>query len=135
MGQVFGKWDADDLTISRIKRGTEVCLKLFKEMGAKAVVLPQSSRNDLLEVESDEFRQFDYDTVRSFQGVAVHGMASVSDRVPNEIGAKGQLINDDRVLIADSSLLPNNIGESPQIPIMTMSYMNAKAWLKVEHDR
>ena len=110
----FSLNDSDE---TLIKQGLyEMSTLLFSEK-AKSIYLPTSSKHYKIE-EGNKDAINDLD-IKSLQLASVHQMASVP--MGKYVTEEGELIGYPNIYISDSSVLPTNIGESPQLTIMSFA--------------
>jgi choline dehydrogenase-like flavoprotein len=130
-GQTFGLWKWNKSSFIKTKKGIEILAKLLLDAGAEEVILPIKSRNIIknefeLQVLLEECNEKD------LIGLSVHGMSAcrMGDSPKNSVvDLNGQVWGNDNLYVLDSSILPSNIGESPQGTILTTIDLMLQKWI------
>lgn len=119
--QLFVHFKKDDIFL--FKKYLSLTSKLLFESGAKSLKLPFYNAPIVSNYE-DARRQIDTVKRSKFSISTVHLMSSIP--LPSQINKKpiidkwGRLLVDPRIRVLDASILPSNIGESPQGTIMAI---------------
>jgi choline dehydrogenase-like flavoprotein len=115
-------FNKDDLPqiINAIKKTTKL---LFKS-GAKKVYLPIIGSTPITDYNKSLDKELKNLNPKNLEIVTVHAMAScpMGKKKNSVVDLSGELNNSKNIFITDASILPTNIGESPQGTIMGFSH-------------
>ncbi|HBA61314.1 MAG TPA: hypothetical protein DCZ92_10965 [Elusimicrobia bacterium] len=130
-GQTFGRWSWDAASDKLMRRGLlKTCELLFKA-GALEVVLPLRRTRPLVSLR-EAAELLAASPTSDFSAVSVHGMsANRMGTSPDNsvVDLDARVWGQKDIFVADSSILPTNLGESPQGTIMTAAHELADRWL------
>jgi choline dehydrogenase-like flavoprotein len=131
MGQTYGFWQWDQESFERTKRGIKLLAELLFDAGARDVILPIKNKMPVV-FEKYELRKVLKELKQEeLIGVSVHGMSACRMGTSSEssvVDTNGQVWGHEGLYVMDSSILPDNIGESPQGTILTVVDMLIRKW-------
>ena len=128
----FVTYNILDKDIELALEAINISCKLFFNSGARYIYLPISGSKPIHSmVELSEVLE-NLDLRRKLELLAVHAMAScpMGVKADSAVDHMGKLKGYDNIYLADASVLPSNIGESPQGTIMYFSHFIAKKFIE-----
>lgn len=120
----FCKDDAD-----LMRRAIIATVKVLIASGATSIYLPISNSRPIHSLR-EAINVVDSLTIKSLELVSVHAMSTVPMGKDGPVNYDGSLRGFDNLYIADASILPSNIGESPQGTIMYFAHCIADAFFE-----
>lgn len=119
----FVTYDFAEADLDLLKKGYEHTARMLFAAGAKTLYPPikgvQPARNF-----QDVKNQIDHLTPSQLELISVHAMSScpMSGSGTGVVDLEGKLKGYENIFLCDASILPSNIGESPQGTIMAMAH-------------
>lgn len=129
-GQTFGTWKWDQSSEDQMRDGLIKLSKLLFEAGAKELVLPIQKTRPVLSLE-EATNVINQSPASKFNGVSVHGMSGAkmgNSPKTSIVNLNCRVWEQEDIFVLDSSVLPSNMGESPQGTIMTMVHEVINRW-------
>lgn len=130
-GQTFGFWQWTKNSFARTKKGIEILAKLLLSAGAEEIILPIKNQYKIIKNTNELSQCLKNVKENQLIGLSVHGMSAckMGDSPKNSVvDLKGQVWGKKNLYVLDSSILPTNIGESPQGAILTTIDLIIKKW-------
>jgi choline dehydrogenase-like flavoprotein len=125
LGQTFCKWNWTNASFEKTKFGLLKLAEVLFKAGAAEIILPLRTSGD--DIICQNISQVENSLVttkqKSLIGVSVHGMSGCKmGTTPQNsvVDTSCRVWGYDNLFVLDSSVLPTNVGESPQLTIMTM---------------
>jgi len=125
----FWKWD--DKSFIASKRGMSLLSNLLFNAGAEELVLPIKNTSSIAGSSIEADKMINEIREKDLMGSSVHGMSACRmGNNPNTsvVDFNGRVWGEKNLYVLDSSILPDNIGESPQGTILTTVEMILKRW-------
>lgn len=109
--------------LEKLRRALHLTSKLLFNAGAQEVILPFSGSNSIKKF-SDAENMIQQAKISQYQLLSVHAMSSCSMGIADKqvCDINGRVRGTKNLFICDASVLPSNIGESPQGTIMAFSH-------------
>jgi choline dehydrogenase-like flavoprotein len=130
-GQTFGFWKWSQDSFLRTKKGIEILAKILFDAGAEEIILPLKNNKSIIKDKIELKVCLEKCTENELIGLSVHGMSAckMGDSPRNSVvNLDGQVWGNDNLYVLDSSILPTNIGESPQGAILTTIDLILQKW-------
>ena len=130
-GQTFGFWKWNNESFVRSKLGIEILAKLLLDAGAEEIILPLKNNKNIISDKKELQDCLKNCAQNELIGISVHGMSACKMGNFSEtsvVDLNGQVWNNKNLYVFDSSILPSNIGESPQGTILTTIDLLLQKW-------
>ena len=114
-------WKLDQRDFIKIKKYLKILTELVFLSGAKEIILPIENSSEIFLNLKDANKRIDSLNKKNLEITSVHAMSScsMSNEYQNITNTFGQLKNYKNLYIMDSSILPSNTGQHPQLTIMS----------------
>ncbi len=129
-GQTFGRWSWSDESFTQAKNSIYLLADLLFEAGAVDMVLPLEKTTPVTSL-SQVKELLAHSSQANLAAVSVHGMSGckMGDAPRHStVDLNAQVWNQKGIYVVDSSILPSNMGESPQGTIMTAAHEIIDRW-------
>ena len=115
-------WKLDDRDFFKIKKYLKILIELIFLSGAKKVLLPIENSSEIFSQFHKAITKIDNLKKKDIEITSVHAMSScsLSKNENNIVNNFGLLKSYENIYIMDSSLLPTNTGQHPQLTIMSL---------------
>lgn len=115
------KWKLDERDFNKIKKYLKKLVELVFISGAREVILPIENTSEIFFNLDDAFNRINKLNKKNLEITSVHAMSScsINKDSKNITNTFGKLKNFKNVHIMDSSVLPSNTGQHPQLTIMS----------------
>ena len=130
-GQTFGFWKWNYESFEKTKKGLNILAKLLIDAGAEEIILPLKNNKNIINDKIELQNALTECKEKSLIGVSVHGMSAckMGDTPQNSVvDLNGQVWGNENLFVLDSSILPTNIGESPQGTILNTIDLIIQRW-------
>ena len=114
-------WKLDQRDFIKIIKYIKILTELVFISGAKEVILPIENNSEVFTKLDDAYRRINSLNKKNLEITSVHAMSScsMSNKQDNLVDNFGKLKNFKNLHIMDSSILPTNTGQHPQLTIMS----------------
>ncbi len=114
-------WNLHDKDFEKIKKYLKILSELVFLSGAKEIILPIEKNNQIFNDLQDAIKRIDNLNKKDLEITSVHAMSScsMSKNDKNITNTRGLVNGFKNLYIMDSSILPSNTGQHPQLTIMT----------------
>ena len=121
MNDISIKWKLDERDFIKIKKYLKKLVELVFISGAKEVILPIENTSKVFFNLDYAYNQIDTLKKKNLEITSVHAMSScsINNNSKNITNVFGKLKDFKNVYIMDSSVLPSNTGQHPQLTIMS----------------
>ena len=128
----FVKYNILDKDIELALKAINISCKLFFDSGASHIYLPISGTKAINTMDELKEVLVNADVRRKLELLAVHAMGTcpMGSKADSAVDHVGKLKGYNNIYIADASVLPSNIGESPQGTIMYFSHYIVKKFIE-----
>ncbi len=122
LNKVNISWNLDERDFLKIKKYLKILTELVFISGAKKILLPFENNSAISRSIDDAFNKIDTLKKKHLEITSVHAMSSCSlnNGDKNIINKFGLLKNFKNIYLMDSSIMPSNTGQHPQLTVMTM---------------
>jgi choline dehydrogenase-like flavoprotein len=130
-GQTFGFWKWNRESFEKTKKGLDILAKLLFDAGAEQIILPLKNNKNIINDKIELQNALTESREKSLIGISVHGMSAckMGDTPQNSVvDLNGQVWGNENLYVLDSSILPTNIGESPQGTILNTIDLIIQRW-------